>query len=300
MSSGLASGAPASDVLTKKLDFPSPVQWKVGGIEVSLIGVAWGPSSSPEMISKGREDIHVQNPEFYPDRAYVLALNFRAKVQNVVSNPISAASSGLGLVMNADADIEAPMNLTRSGFVPFSGSPGVFDIRFNRNNTTEYWDLFPASPDQKEFLFEVFSPDSKLSFKITRKNDDFIIINTSPAAETSCLIFNKNFAGTVGADISLTLQLTRHNTTVSGKEQYLREGKTTALQGTADSLGNLVIEERYPEDQITGIFKGRFSPGCQVITGFFSKPDGSRLEPFEFREAGTAIQHDVDDSDPQQ
>jgi hypothetical protein len=104
----------------------------------------------------------------------------------------------------------------------------------------------------------------------------------------------------VGADIRLTLQLTRNNSTVSGTEQYLRTGKTTWLLGTADSLDNLVIKERYPEDQITGIFKGRFSQGCQVITGFFSKPDGSRLEPFEFREIGTAARHDVDGSDPQQ
>jgi len=49
-------------------------------------------------------------------------------------------------------------------------------------------------------------------------------------------------------------------------------------------LGNFVLEERYPEDQITGILKGKFSDGCQVIQGYFSKPDGSRLQPFELRQ----------------
>ena len=288
--SGLASSAPVSDILTKKLDFPSPVQWTVGGIEVSLIGVAWGVADSPEMISKGLQETHVQKPEFYPDRPYVLALNFRAKVQNVVSYRISAASSGLVRVKNVDGEIEVPMDLTQSGFVPLSGAPGVVDIRFNQGNTTEYWDLFPASPDQKEFLFEVFAHGSKLSFKIVRRDDDFIIVNASLGAETSCLRFNRNYAGTVGADIGVKLQLTREGATVSGREQYLRVGKTLWLQGTADSLGNFVLEERYPKDQGTGIFKGHFSTGCQVISGFFSKPDGSRLQPFEFSEVGTGAE----------
>jgi hypothetical protein len=309
-SADLAAGTPASDIITKKLDFPSPVQWRAGQIEVSLIGVAWGPANSPEMISKGQQDIHGQRPEFYPDRPYVLALNFRAKVPNVLSASMTYTSSGLGRVKNVDGDIEAPMELTASGFVPYSGLPGVYDIHFNRNSTTEYWDFFPASPDQREFLFEVFSPGSnfgarqgtsELSFKIIRKDDDFVIINDSPGAETSCLTFNRKFEGTVGAHTSVRLQLTRQNTTLSGTEQYVRIGTTLWLQGTADSLGNLVVEERYPKDVVTGILKGSFSQGCRVISGLFSKPDGSRLQPFEFREVGIADQpaQDRPDSEPQ-
>lgn len=187
------------------------------------------------------------------------------------------------------------MELTQSGFVPFSGTPGVFDIRFNRSPTVEYWDLFPASPDQKEFLFEVFSCSnfmqskgtSKLSFRIIRKDGDFTVINASRGPEQSCLTFNRHFAGTVGANVGVKLQLTRRDATVSGTEQYLRIGTTLWLQGTVDSLGNVVMEERYPKDVVTGIFKGTFSSGCRVISGLFSKPDGSRLQPFEFRELGT-------------
>jgi len=302
-SAGLASGAPASDVITKKLEFPSPVQWKAGNIEVSLIGVAWGLADSPEMISRSPQETHlVRKPEFYPDRPYVLALNFRAKLPNVVPNPISYSTSGLGRVKNTDGDVEAPMELTQSGFVPFSGSPGVYDIHFNRNNTTEYWDLFPASPDQREFLFKVFSPGSSgLSFKIIRKDDDFVIVNASPGRETSCQTFNRRFAGTIGAHTSVMLQLARQNTALSGTEQYSRIGTTLWLRGTADSLGNLVLEERYPKDIVTGIFKGSFSQGCGAISGLFSKPDGSRLQPFEFHQFGTSDKprQDRPDSEPE-
>jgi hypothetical protein len=301
--SGSASGAPASDILEKKLDFPSPVQWEVQSFEVSLIGVAWGPANSPEMISRSREDFHRQKAEFYPDRPYVLALNFRAKVPTALSSSILAGSSGLARVKNVDGEVEWPMELTQAGFVPFTG-----DIRFNRNTTTEYWDLFPASADQKEFLFEVFSNAnfmagggaSKLSFKIIRKDDDFIIVNASPG-EQVCQSFTRKFTGTmgVGSAVRVTWQLARQNATISGTEQYSRIGTTLWLQGTADSLGNVVIEERYPKDQLVGIFKGHFSQGCQLISGLFSKPDGTKLQPFEFREAGSH-KDDASGSDPSQ
>jgi hypothetical protein len=149
-------GAPASNSLEKKLASPSPIQWKSGDVEISLIGVAWGPADSPEMVSKGRDQTPVEKPEFYPDRTYALALGFRAQLATVVSGEMYT-SSGLAQIKNVGGDIEVPVQLTHSGFVPFSGSPGVYDVHFNRSSTTEYWDLFPVSPDQKEFLFEVFS-----------------------------------------------------------------------------------------------------------------------------------------------
>jgi hypothetical protein len=240
-SSAVASGALA-DTLAKKLDFPSPVQWKVQGIEISLIGVALGPANSPEMIARSREDVHVQKAEFYPDRPYVLALNFQARVPNAVSTSIIGAVSGLGLIKNVDGDIEAPMELTPSGFIPFSGSPGVYDVRFDhRSSTTGYWDLFPAPADQREFLFEVFSNpnvmagdagNSKLSFKVIRKDDDFIIVNASPGAEPFCLTFNRKFTGAmgVGTGVGVKWQLARQNTTASGTEQYSRIGTTLWLR----------------------------------------------------------------------
>jgi len=300
----IALGTPASDILTKNLDFPPPVQWTVQNIQVSLIGIAWGPANSPEMISKSREDVHVRKPEFYPDRSYVLALDFRAKLPNISSISMSG-QSGLVRIKNVDGDIEPPMQLTPAGFVPFSGSPGIYDLRFKGENSTEYWDLFPSSPDQKEFLFEVLSPTgigstpgtAKLSFKIIRKDDNFIIINASPGAESSCLSFTRSFAGTVGANVGVKLQLTRQNAALSGTEQYSRIGTTLWLKGTADSLGNVVIEERYPKDVVTGIFKGSFSQGCRAISGLFSKPDGSRLQPFEVREVGTPHQPVEDNPD---
>jgi hypothetical protein len=288
--SDTAFGASPSNALEKKLAFPSPVQWKVGDIEISLVDVAWGPANASEMISKAAEDIHVKKPEFYPERSYVLALGFRAKITNTAST-LAAASSGLALVKNVDGEMEVPMELTSTGFVPFSGSPGVFDLRFDRTSSTEYWDFFPASPDQKEFLFEVLSSSSippsggnaKFSFKIIRKDDELVIVNITPSAG-GCRNFTKSFVGMVGTGSGARLYLTREGATLSGTEQYVRIGKTLWLRGGVDGLGNLVIEERYPQDQVTGIFKGKFSQDCGEMDGFFSKPDGSRLQPFEFRE----------------
>jgi len=300
-----AHSQPASNVLEKTLAFPPPVQWKAGGAEISLVGVAWGPADSPKMISRGREDIHVKKPEFYADRPYVLALGFRAKLPNVASVEMYLPS-GLGLIRNADGDIEAPMELTAAGFVPFSGSPGTFDVHFNRSGSTEYWDLFPVSADQKEFLFQVISVsglmapsgNAKLSFRVVRKDEDFVILNAAPTAE-ACLNVGKDFVGTVGASSRIKVHLTRENETVSGTEQYARIGTTLWLQGKADSLGTLVIEERYPKDKVTGIFKGKISQDCRAIAGFFSKPDGSALQPFELHQAGAVSQHDAIQSDPE-
>jgi len=103
----------------------------------------------------------------------------------------------------------------------------------------------------------------------------------------------------VGANVGVKLQLTRQNAALSGTEQYSRIGTTLWLKGTADSLGNLVLEERYPKDVVTGIFKGSFSQGCRVISGHFSKPDGSRLQPFEFHEVGIPHEPAQDQSNPE-
>lgn len=302
--SNLAFGVPSSNIIEKKFEFPSPVQWKIDNVEISLIDVAWGPANSPEMTSRGIEDIHIKNPQFYPDRPYVLALHFKAKLPNVTS-VVMIGQSGLVLVKNVDGDLQPPMGLSSTGFFASSGSPGIFDMRFKQSGDTEYWDFFPAPSDQKEFLFEVISPrnptgPARFTFRIIRKDDDFVIINSAPNPEMSCLRFTKNFEGTIGTGSKIKLQLVRENTTLSGTEQYLRIGTTLWLQGTVDSLGNLVIEERYPKDQVTGIFKGKFSQDCRTVVGFFSKPDGFRLQPFDLREVGAANPRGANESDDQQ
>ena len=280
--------------LGKKFEFPSPVQWKTNDdIEVSLIAVAWGPANSPDMISRSHEDIQVQKPEFYPDRSYALALQFRAKLKGGFAT-IMSAGSGLGGVKNVDGDIEAPMELTPSGFVPFSGSPGVFDLRFNKSDTTEYWDLFPVSPDQVTFLFQVFgasgfrpsATDPKLSFRVILKESEIVIVGATPDPGVACSNLKGDFAGTVGSGTRVKLQLKTENTKLTGTEQYERIGQTLWLKGASDGLGNFALDERYPENTVTGIFKGKFSDLCQTMTGYFSKPDGSRLQPFEFHAVG--------------
>jgi hypothetical protein len=284
------SGPPesSSKIAEKNLTFPSPVQWTANGTEISLIHAAWGPAHSPEMLSKGRQKMAREQPTFYPDRPYVLALGFRAR-SPTVSPTSSFSTSGLVRVKDTDGNIEVPMVLTPDGFVPFSGSPGVYDVHFDKDTTTEYWDLFPAALDQKEFLFQVFlgnvgANNPRFSFRIVLRGADIAIVDVSQQPGTTCLDLHNEFAGTVGASTRLTVQLVGNNGTLSGTEQYQRIGKTLWLRGTADMLGNFVLEERYPEDQVTGIFKGKFSNGCQVMQGYFSKPDGSRLLPFDLRQ----------------
>src|SRR5437899_12326857 len=90
-----------------------------------------------------------------------------------------------------------------------------------------------------------------------------------------------------GPDSKVTLHLQQKGATLSGAQQYVRIGRTLWLRGQVDSFGNFALEERYPENRLTGIFKGKFSERCQTMTGYFSKPDGSRLLPFEFHEIET-------------
>ncbi|MGA8430308.1 MAG: hypothetical protein WB729_10840 [Candidatus Sulfotelmatobacter sp.] len=277
-----------SKVVETNLVFPPPVQWTANETEISLVHVAWGPADSPEMVSKGRETMAREQPAFYPDRPYVLALGFRAKSMGAIA-AIRWSTSGLFRVTDTDGNTEAPMVLTPEGFVPFSGSPGIFDIHFDRNMTTEYWDLFPVAADQKEFLFQVFSGNvrgggARLFFKIVLQGGNFAIVDVSPRPEAACIERRNDYAGTVGAGIPVKVHLAGKNATLSGTEEYQRVGKKLWLRGSVDSLGNFVLEERYPEDQVTGIFKGKFSDGCQTMQGYFSKPDGSRLQPFELRQ----------------
>ncbi len=295
----------SSKIVEKNLTFPSPVQWTTSAGEISLIHVAWGPADSPEMLSKSRPKMIREQPAFYPDRPYILALGSSAK--SVVAIPtISYATSGLVHIKDTDGDIEVPMELTHEGFVPFSGSPGIYDVHFDKNTTTEYWDLFPAASDQKEFLFQVFlwnarKGDPRISFQIVLRNGDIAIVDVSPQPGPTCLDLHSDFAGTVGAGTRVNIHLIAKNASLSGTEQYQRIGKTLWLRGAADSLGNFVLEERYPENRITGIFKGQFSDGCQMMRGYFSKRDGSRLLPFELRQAhSVGTQRQVPDPDGSQ
>ncbi len=58
--------AQPSNILEKSFAFPPPVQWISGNWEVSLIGVAWGPANSPEMISKGHGELFQAKRNFSP------------------------------------------------------------------------------------------------------------------------------------------------------------------------------------------------------------------------------------------
>jgi hypothetical protein len=211
-------------------------------------------------------------------------------LQATLPRPVSGIRlSGIARIKNVDGSIEYPSELTPSGFVTLFVNPGgVSDVPFAGNATVDQWAFFPASPDQEEFLFEVIPPSSNptLSFRIIVKDNKFVIIKASPATDVTALQFTKAFSGTIGAESKVHLQLTNRGSELSCTEQYARVGKTLWLKGAVDSLGNFVLKEYYPKEQVTGIFQGKFSQNYGTMTGYFSKPDGSRLQPFEFREAG--------------
>lgn len=279
-------------ILEKKLSFPPSIQWRTADSEISMISLAWGPANSPEMISKGREARAREKPEFFSSRSYVLALGFQAKAPGRASLRGSTCS-GLVWVKNIDGELENPSVLTPSGFLalPTVGC-GSFDIDFGGSNPTEYWDFFPAPPTQTEFLFEVYPPTGvlapkkspALSFRVLVKENDLEIVNTSPPAKINCPDFTRDYTGTVGSSSEVYLQLTQAGADLSGAHKHLRTGATLMLKGKVDSLGNFALEEQSPENRMMGIFKGRFSDGCRIMNGYFSKPDGSELLPFQFQE----------------
>ena len=96
--------------------------------------------------------------------------------------------------------------------------------------------------------------------------------------------FTKNYGGTIGAESGVGLQLGVLSTEVSGFGNYTQTGKSFWLKGAADSLGNFKLNAYHPENQLTGRFEGKFSQDYREMSGDFSKPDGSNLEAFEFRE----------------
>jgi hypothetical protein len=275
----------SSKVIEKTLVFPSPVQWKLNSdnrnVGVSLTGLAWGPAVAPEMIAKGRERDISEKSEPFSERSYVIALGFQARM----STPLLDMRTRSGLVRIKDKDVdgnmESPWGVTSSGFVRKD-----YDIHFARGDVaTQYWDFFPIPPEQTEFLFEVHSPaQSVLYFRVILTDGDLRVINSTPNMQSACLQFDKSFGGSIGADSVVTIQITRQNAVLSGTEQYAMIGKTLWLAGVVDLLGNVIIEERYPKDRVTGVLKGRFDADYQTMSGYFSKPDGSGLQPFEFHE----------------
>jgi len=126
----------------------------------------------------------------------------------------------------------------------------------------------------------------KLSFRVVLKDSVIVIIGATPDPGIACSNLKRDFAGTVGSGTRAKLQLKSEDAKLTGTEQYERIGQTLWPKGASDGLGNFALEERYPEETVTGIFKGRFSDVCQTMTGYFSKPDGSRLQPFEFHDVG--------------
>ena len=277
-------------ILQETFAFPPSIQWKVGDMEVSVIGLALGPVTSPEMLSKAREPIPHENAQFFPDQNDVVAVQLRVTVPRP-TQPQTVQSSGLFRIKGMAGNIEYPSALTPLGLVaPFVLPFGVNDIPFKGSDTVEHWDFFPIPPGQREFLFEVIPPSHHpiLSFRVTVKGDKFEVVNLTPGNESKFVQFTKNYGGTIGGEAGVSLQLGVAGTKVSGFGKYTQGGKSFWLKGEADSLGNFKLNEYHPENQLTGRLEGKFSADYRQMSGYFSKPDGSNLEPFEFQETDEA------------
>ncbi len=299
----VALAAPPQKVLERKFPFPPPVEWKSNySWQVSVVGLAWGPANSPEMMSRGsaeprrekpayfrgrpgfvrgRPGFVRENPTFFPDRPYALAVELRAIVPGERWSSAVGGGSGLVQIKDINGDLHPPLRLTPTGFVV-----NVMDLKFTNSRTSDTWDFFPVSPHQKAFLFQTSLTEGgrRVSFRVLIGKDHLALVNTSPGGQNACDHFPRNFAGTIGSGAGVKLQLTKRGSKLSGAEQYTKIGKTLWLTGLIDSLGNFTLKEEYPKDHVTGVFKGAFSRGCRSMKGYFSKPDGSLLLPFEFQQ----------------
>ena len=272
----------APKVLEETFAFPPPLQWKPSDIELSVIGLAWGPADSPEMIAKGREAPSREKPAFFSDKTYALAVHFRAYKPQLNQG---LSQSQLARVTDVEGDLEYAWQLTPSGFVDVRGATAPLSNVTMRN--VEFWDFFPVSPEQRDFLFQVtpyYTRNPSLTFRIVIRGNKLLIVNPSPAPEAAVPDFNKKFSGSVGGETAVTWQLTKTGEKLSGTEQYAQIGKTPRLNGAVDSLGNFELKEYYPRDQLTGIFAGKFSKNTAGMTGYFSKANGSDLQTFELTE----------------
>lgn len=272
-----------SKIIESKLAFPFPVQWNLNAgnsiADISLIGLAWGSAAEPEMLA--RATAHPNQKAVQPsNNAYVIALHLEARLPRPYLD--MRTRSGLVRIRDGDGNMDIPSDLTPSGFVP-----NDYDLHFAVGNvTTQFWDFFPVPQDQKEFLFEVHWPaQSALYFKVNLNNHELTIVNSTPQPESACLSFEKVFGGSIGADAVVSIQLKRENAVLSGTEQYAKIGEMRWLTGAVDSLGYFTVAERGSEKTLTGILKGRFDAAYQTMSGYFSKPDGSQLERFEFHQA---------------
>ena len=269
-------------ILQESFGFPPPLQWKLSDIELSVIGLAWGPADSPEMIANGREAFSREKPAFFPDRTYALAVHFRAykpQLNQMVSQ------SQLARITDVEGDVEYAWQLTPSGFVNVRGATAASSNVTMRN--VEFWDFFPVSAEQRDFLFQVtpfYTKQPSLTFRIVIKGGKLVIVSPSPAPQSVVPDFSKRFTGSVGGETAVDWQLTKMGSKVSGTEQYAQAGQTLRLEGAVDSLGNFELREYYPGEQLTGIFAGKFAKNLGGMSGYFSRPNGSDLQTFELTE----------------
>ena len=94
--------------------------------------------------------------------------------------------------------------------------------------------------------------------------------------------FTKSFEGTINGKYGIIMNLAKSEKKLSGTYIYKSQGKPIKISGTIDDNGNLTINEFNDKGIRTGVFKGQLSGN--IITGQWTRPDGSRTMPFSISE----------------
>jgi hypothetical protein len=140
-------------------------------------------------------------------------------------------------------------------------------------------------------------------------NNSQLANNSTPAANTISLDFNKTLAGLVGGEFKIEMRLQRNGGELSGSYffQPVRDvalhgnyaGESgrwadkdndraridVAVKGTVDSQQNFIVEEFDNKGSKLGIFKGQFgSDGA--MEGTWSRPNGKSLTRFSLKDEG--------------
>jgi hypothetical protein len=90
-----------------------------------------------------------------------------------------------------------------------------------------------------------------------------------------------DYAGFIGKNIAIRLDLTEKAGKISGQYFYEKVGEYINITGSVNTSGDAVLEEFAEKNRKTGEFTGKFVKG--IFTGTWSKPNGGKPLPCTFR-----------------
>jgi len=94
--------------------------------------------------------------------------------------------------------------------------------------------------------------------------------------------FTKTYEGNINHSYAIKMTLTKKGAKLSGTYHYKSKGKLLKLDGNIDNTGKIHLKEFDNTGNMTGIFDGQLKAG--TITGYWKKPDASKIMPFSVSE----------------